>query len=229
MLIRIALVDDKAVNRQSFITKIQPFTDIEVVVIALNGDDFLRQLKNLPQQKMPQIAFVDLEMPQMDGIQTIGITKVLYPEIGCIVLTVFDDDEKIFEAIKAGAAGYLLKDESKDFIHDAIINVLESGGAPMSPGIARKTFDLLNKVQHVPAMANHHPEPVQNNILTERENEILQYTIDGWDAKRISSVLDISVHTVRKHVSNIYDKLHVTSKAQIIQLAYKNNWVKPAN
>jgi DNA-binding NarL/FixJ family response regulator len=225
MNIRIALVDDKAVNRQSFVNKLQPFNDVEIVITAVNGDDFLSQLKNIPQQKMPQVAFVDLEMPVMDGIQTIGVTKALYPEIQCIVLTVFDDDEKIFEAIKAGAAGYLLKDENKISIYDAIQNVLEYGGAPMSPGIARKAFDLLNKAQHISSLPEITTQP-EKNILSERENEILHYTINGWDAKRISSVLNISVHTVRKHIANIYEKLHVTSKAQIIQLAYKNNWIK---
>jgi DNA-binding NarL/FixJ family response regulator len=223
---RIALVDDKAVNRQSFINKLQLFSDLENVITAVNGDDFLSQLKNIPQQKMPQVAFIDLEMPVMDGIQTIGITKALYPEIHCIVLTVFDDDAKIFEAIKAGAAGYLLKDENKISIYDAIQNVLEYGGAPMSPGIARKAFDLLHKAQNISSLPEHVSDETEKNILSERENEILHYTINGWDAKRISSVLNISVHTVRKHIANIYEKLHVTSKAQIIQLAYKNNWIK---
>ena len=222
--VKIGLVDDKAVNRSSVTDKIKQFEDLEFCFIAVNGNDCLRQLKGLPVDKMPQVIFMDLEMPEMDGVQTISIARALYPEIYFIVLTVFDDDDKIFEAIKAGANGYLLKDENAIALHNAITNVIENGGAPMSPAIARKALDMLSKAQ----LQNETKEPKTNfpdNLVTEREKEILLHTINGLDAKRIAATLDISVLTIRKHIAHIYQKLHVNSKAQIISLAHKNNWV----
>ena len=222
--IKIGLVDDKAVNRSSVSYKIKQFEDLDFCFMAVNGNDCLEQLKGLPFEKMPRVIFMDLEMPEMDGVQTISLARALYPEIFFIVLTVFDDDDKIFEAIKAGAHGYLLKDESAVTLHNAITNVVESGGAPMSPAIARKAFEMLGKasLQTEGKIAEPHLLDV---LLTEREKEILLQTINGLDAKRIASMLDISVLTIRKHIANIYQKLHVNSKAQIFSLAHKNNWV----
>lgn len=222
--LKIGIVDDKQVNRSSISDKIKQFEDLSICFMAVNGNDCLEQLKGLPLEKMPQVIFMDLEMPGMDGVQTISLARALYPGIFFIVLTVFDDDDKIFEAIKAGAHGYLLKDESAITLHNAITNVLESGGAPMSPAIARKAFEMLGKAQL--QTGNKIAEPhLLDILLTEREKEILLQTINGLDAKRIASVLDISVLTIRKHIANIYQKLHVNSKAQIISLAHKNNWV----
>ena len=221
---RIGLVDDKAVNRSSITDKIKQFEDLNFCFIAVNGNDCLDQLKGLPVQNMPQVIFMDLEMPEMDGVQTISIARALYPEIYFIVLTVFDDEDKIFEAIKAGAHGYLLKDESAIALHNAITNVMETGGAPMSAAIARKAFEMLSKAQLQTETKIAEPH-LFDVLLTEREKEILLHTINGYDAKRIATILNISVLTIRKHIANIYQKLHVNSKAQIISLAHKNNWV----
>lgn len=222
--LRIGIVDDKPVNRSSISDKIKQFEDLNICFMAVNGNDCLEQLKGLPPDKMPQVIFMDLEMPEMDGVQTISLARALYPGIFFIVLTVFDDDDKIFEAIKAGAHGYLLKDESAATLHGAIANVVESGGAPMSPAIARKAFEMLGKasLQTGHKVSEQH---LLDALLTEREKEILLQTINGYDAKRIASLLDISVLTIRKHIANIYQKLHVNSKAQVISLAHKNNWV----
>lgn len=222
--IKIGLVDDKAVNRSSVTGKIKQFEDLDFCFTAVNGNDCLQQLKGLPFEKMPQVIFMDLEMPEMDGVQTISIARALYPGIYFIVLTVFDDDDKIFEAIKAGAHGYLLKDESAITLHNAITNVIENGGAPMSAAIARKTLEILGRAT-LPAETKAAEPHLLDALLTEREKEILLHTINGLDAKRIAAVLDISVLTIRKHIANVYQKLHVNSKAQIINLAHKNNWV----
>jgi len=221
---RIGLVDDKAVNRASIADKIKQFEDLDFCFTAVNGNDCLEQLKGLPIEKMPQVVFMDLEMPELDGVQTINIARALYPEIYFIVLTVFDDDDKIFEAIKAGASGYLLKDESAIALHNAITNVFENGGAPMSAAIARKALDMLSKSQLQSESKTAEPH-LLDVLVTEREKEILLFTINGLDAKRIAAKLDISVLTIRKHIANIYQKLHVNSKAQVISLAHKNNWV----
>ncbi|MEO5501572.1 MAG: response regulator transcription factor [Ginsengibacter sp.] len=220
---RIGIVDDKAVNRTSIAGKIKEFEDLDLCFIAENGDDCLDQLKGLPPGKMPHVIFMDLEMPGMDGISAIQFATALYPEIFSVVLTIFDDDDKIFEAIKAGAHGYLLKDENAIALHNAINSVVNIGGAPMSPGIARKALQLLcnseQAMREVPQTQN-----LLTQLLTDREKEILSHIIAGYDAKKIASILFLSVLTIRKHIGNIYHKLHVNTKAQAIILAHKNKW-----
>lgn len=218
---RIAIVDDKQINRTTVREKITAYREIELVLEAKNGHDFLEQLKHLPDEKRPQVVLMDLEMPVMDGIQTIAMATAAYPDIKFIVLTVFEDDEKIFEAIKAGAGGYLLKDDSAVNIIDAITNVVEYNGIPMSPSIARKTMELLRH-SLAPVTAE---KRTAESILTEREMEILKEMVTGKNYKAIGEKLFISPLTVRKHTANIYEKLHVNSRAQIINLAHKNKWV----
>ena len=216
----VALTEDNSINRKTFRQKIQAFPDVQVSFYSENGHECLEELKGLQHQHLPQVIFMDLEMPELDGIATIQIAKALYPQIHFIVLTVFDDDDKIFEAIKAGASGYLLKHEPASILHEAIENVITFGGAPMSPAIARKTIYLLSQSTTEISANNAMPK-----IITEREQEILQHMVKGWDAKRISIELNISVLTIRKHIANIYQKLHVNSKAQVISLAHKNKWI----
>lgn len=222
MAFTVALAEDNSVNRNTFLQKMKVIGDLEPIFIAQDGNDCLEHLKGLPHNKIPQVIFMDLEMPGMDGIETIRIAKTLYPQIHFIILTVFDDEEKIFEAIQAGASGYLLKHESAHVLKEAVVNVMDYGGAPMSPAIARKTLRLLSETHNSGATesAGSFPESI-----TEREQEILRFMVNGWDAKRISSELNISVLTIRKHIANIYQKLHVNSKAQVISLAHKNRWV----
>jgi DNA-binding NarL/FixJ family response regulator len=220
-LIRIALVEDNVVNRNTFQQKVQHHSHWKIIFIATNGENCLEQLKGMPENVLPNVIFMDIEMPGLNGIQTIAIGKTLYPQIHFIVLSAFDDDEKIFEAIKAGASGYLLKHESAASLNDAVVNLLEFGGAPMSPGIARKALQLLcsSVNEKIDRKASLIPE-----TISEREREILQHTENGLDAKRIANFLNISVFTVRKHIANIYEKLHVQSKAQIMKLAHNNKW-----
>jgi DNA-binding NarL/FixJ family response regulator len=220
----IALVEDNKINRNTFMQKIKLFPNLSLVFSADNGNMCLEELKGLPHQHLPQVVFMDLEMPEMDGIEAIRLAKSLYPQIHFIVLTVFDDDEKIFEAIKAGASGYLLKHEPAEILQEAIVTILESGGAPMSPAIARKALQLLSTSPPRPEAGPNNASAIPHAI-TDREKEILQLMVNGWDAKRIATELNLSVLTVRKHIANIYDKLHVNSKAQVISMAHKNNWV----
>lgn len=218
--VSIALAEDNPVNRKTFHQKMAALPQYEILFVAEDGAGCLEELKGLPPAKLPQVIFMDIEMPHLNGIETIAIAKALYPQVHFIVLTVFDDDEKLFEAIRAGASGYLLKHEPAAVLQDAITNVLEQGGAPMSPAIARKALKLLS---HAAKPVGTAEDPLPETI-TDREKEILQYTVNGWDAKRIASVLGISTLTVRKHIANIYTKLHVQSKAQVIQMAHKQGW-----
>jgi DNA-binding NarL/FixJ family response regulator len=219
--IKIALVEDNAVNRNTFQQKVSQHSNLELIFVANDGKECMSQLKGMPLHLLPRVIFMDIEMPVLNGIETVALAKSIYPEIHFIILTIFDDDEKIFDAIKAGASGYLLKHETHSSIEEAIINVLEYGGAPMSPAIARKALSLLNKTPAAPGRERTNAIP---QIITEREKEILQHTVSGWDAKQIAAHLNLSVLTVRKHIANIYEKLHVQSKAQIILMAQKNNW-----
>lgn len=217
---KIALVEDNPVNRKTLLQKISGLPQYDVLFVAEDGDQCLHELKGIPDKTLPQVVFMDLEMPNLNGVETIRMAKTLYPQVHFLVLTIFDDDDKIFEAIRAGASGYLLKHEPAAVLQDAITTILELGGAPMSPAIARKALKMLSGAAlHADTLEEQLPP-----ILTEREKEILQYTVNGWDAKRIAATINISTLTVRKHIANIYEKLHVQSKAQVIQMAHKNKW-----
>jgi len=222
MKINLAIAEDNDFLAKSLTEKLKLFSNrFALMYRARDGAEMVEYVNNNPEV---QVILMDIEMPGVDGIKATETIRALYPEIHFIVLTVFDDDDKIFEAIKAGAHGYLLKDESAITLHNAITNVLENGGAPMSPAIARKAFEMLGRSQ-APAEVKTRHNHMLDTMLTDREKEILQQTINGLDAKRIAAQLNISVLTIRKHIANIYQKLHVNSKAQIISLAHKKNWV----
>lgn len=224
MQFKIALTEDNAVNRNTFLKKLQISGQMDLVFMAHNGNECLEELKGLSHKGLPDVIFMDLEMPELDGIETIRIAKTLYPHIQFIVLTVFDDDAKIFDAIRAGASGYILKHEPAAVLEAAVVEVLQTGGAPMSPAIARKTLQLLSRAKETAQELTPTSDIPVN--LTEREQQILHQMVSGWDAKRIAVELQVSVLTIRKHIANIYDKLHVNSRAQVISLAHKNKWLK---
>lgn len=220
MAIRLAIADDKQINRTTVKEKIAGYGEIELVLEAKDGYDFLEKLKTAKAK--PQVVLMDLEMPVMDGIETIRRASAAFPEIKFIVLTVFEDNEKIFEAVKAGAGGYLLKDDTAVNIIDAITNVVEYNGIPMSPVIAQKAMELLRL--SAPAIGSN-GEKNEETVLTDRETDILKELASGKNYKGIGEKLMISPLTVRKHVSNIYNKLHVNNKMQAINVAQKNNWM----
>ena len=223
MKIAIGIVDDKPQNRLSLAEKINFSDDISVTLIAKDGHDFLEQMKRLPINVRPSVVLMDIEMPALDGIEAVRHGAQLYPETKFLMLTVFDDDDKIFEAIKAGAGGYLLKDEKVQVIIECIEQLADMGGAPMSPRIARKALDLLMKAT-IPSQVKQVPEK-NDYALSDREVEVLKLLVDGYDYKAIAEKLFLSSHTVRKHIANIYHKLHVTSKAQAIKIATNNKLI----
>jgi DNA-binding NarL/FixJ family response regulator len=220
-MIRLAIVDDKLVNRKTVRTNIASCKEMEVVLEAGNGEEFMDKMNLLTADKLPQIVLMDIDMPVMNGIEAIAVGSTKYPHTRFLVLTVFDDDEKIFEAIQAGASGYLLKDDSAVQLTEAITQALEYNAAPMSPAIARKTLAWLRQLPK-PASSG---QTETKEILSEREIEILKLMVEGLDYKKIADKLLISPFTVRTHTTKIYEKLHVNSKAQAIQMAYKYKWV----
>lgn len=220
--IKVGIVDDQPVNRVTIKQKLMPYDNITLVVEAKHGEDFFEKLKNMPVEDHPNVVLMDLEMPVLDGISTISTASIKYPEIKFIVLTIYEDNDKIFNAIKAGASGYLLKEDKAINIVEAITNVTEFDGIPMSPAIARRAMRLLSSA----------PQPKENEVedpsvyqLTEREMQILKEIVTGNSPIAIADKLFISPNTVRTHVNNIYKKLHLNSRSQIINLAYKNKWI----
>ena len=143
MTYKIALVDDKPNILTSLSKELNNYRNVEIVFTATNGADYLEQLSILSEDKYPQVVLMDIDMPVMNGIEAVRNSSNLYPSIQYIMLTVFDDDDKLFEALKAGANGYLLKEEITDAIIRAVEEVIEKNGAPMTPRIARKTLNML--------------------------------------------------------------------------------------
>jgi DNA-binding NarL/FixJ family response regulator len=225
MKILIAIVDDKTPNRVSLAERISYCEEIELVFTARNGIDFLDQLKALPYHLHPQVVLMDIEMPEMNGIDAVRQASHLYTHIKFLMLTVFDDDDKIFEAIKAGAGGYLLKDEKVNTIIEHLQQMMEMGAVPMSPSIARKAMNLLMK-STLPAVSSKAESGDFNFGLSERELEVLKLIVEGFDYKSIAQKIFLSTHTVRKHIANVYAKLHVSSKAQAIMIANTNKLIK---
>lgn len=219
-MIQIGIIDDKSLNRKVIRQNLQEYSEVQIVLEAVNGHDFLEQLTHLKIEDQPKLVLVDLDMPGMNGIDTIAIAAIKYPTIKFLVLTIFDDDDKIFNAIKAGASGYLLKDDAPLLLIDAIHNAYHLNGAPMSPAIARKTLLLLKSANHVEHSGLDKTGPIEN-LLSDREQELLKLLVKGFDYKKIASLLFISPQTVRTHISRIYEKLHINSKAQAILLAHK--------
>ncbi|HSR38925.1 MAG TPA: response regulator transcription factor [Phnomibacter sp.] len=225
-MLKIAIVDDMPNIRQMLRQKLAAQPDVRVLFTASNGKDFLEKMKADESGEMPDVVLMDLDIPELNGIETIAHAAVLYPDVRFLVLTVFDDDEKIFDAIKVGAGGYLLKDDKLTDIVAALQELVEFGGVPMSPQVARKALRMLSQAQ-LPAISNDTSVSQKGAgfDLTKREIEILSLMVDGKDSNEIATLLFLSVHTVRKHIANIYNKLHVCSRVQAIKVAIKNNWV----
>lgn len=187
--------------------------DLECRYIARNGEELLSFLK---KENDIKVVLMDIEMPGMDGIATTEAVRSEYPHIYVIMLTVFDDDDKILRAIQAGANGYLLKDDPAEEIVRGIRMILD-GGAPMSPTIAAKTLNIL-RTPLAPLKAIKQ----QDFSLSKREIQILEHLKDGFDYKQIADLLFISPATVRKHIENVYGKLRVHNKMQAVQKALQH-------
>ena len=235
MPVRIALVEDNPLLLQTLSRNLSLFDEVQVVFTAGDGQEAVR-LTGLHQ---PDVILMDIDMPRMNGIEATRQIREQHPAVRVLILTVFDYDDKIFAAIRAGASGYLLKEERTDQIVNAIEAVV-SGGAPMSPLIAYKTLALLRQPLTAPAKAipvalsvtvslaaTAKPAPSPATFaLTKREIDILEQLTNGLSPTEIGNKLFISLSTVRKHVENIYDKLYVHTKLEAIRLAEQHGWFK---
>ena len=212
-MIRIAIVDDNTFLQKTIQDKLSFFADVEVRMTAIHGQDIIEKLE---KNHNLDLILMDIEMPKMNGIEATAIIKSKFPQIKIIMLTVFDNDENIFKAIKAGADGYFLKEVNPQELYNGIQETL-SGGAGMTPSIALKTLKLLRE-----------PLVFDDSIakeeisLTSREIEVLEQLSKGLKYNAIAENLYLSPGTIRKHVENIYTKLQVHNKLEAIQKA-KNN------
>ncbi len=211
-MVRIVIVDDNVFLQKAVAEKLSFFEDLTLKFTALNGVDLLDKLA---KNKNIDLILMDIEMPECNGIEATKLVKDKYPQIKIIMLTVFDNDENIFNAIKAGADGYLLKEVNPKELHQGIHETM-NGGAAMNPSIALKTLKLLRN-------------PVEFNTteqeeikLSTREIEVLEQLSKGLNYNVIAENLFLSPSTVRKHIENIYTKLQVHNKLEAIQKA-KNN------
>ena len=214
----VAIVDDKKSLRTALQDRLNAFDNYEVLFTAENGKDFLEKMVEARKTISPDVVLMDIDMPIMNGIEAVAQGKDRYPNSKYLMLTIFDEDDKIFSAIKAGADGYLLKDEPVEKIKEAIINLLNEEGAPMSPSIARRALNLLMNAK---VDIKETPANDLDYNLTEREKEILLKLIDGLEYKEIAQDINVSPNTIRNHVTKIYKKLHVTSRAQAMKLFSK--------
>lgn len=217
MALRIALAEDKSFLAQVISTKLGLFPDeLELVFHAVDGVDLLARLAENPGV---DAILMDIEMPRMDGIEATAEVCARFPHIKVIIFTVFDDEQRIFDAVQAGAMGYLLKDESPEAIRTAIMTIM-AGGAPMSPTIAAKSLQLLRDPTRVEAKK---AEPESG--LTKREIAVLEQISQGLDYREIATNLIISPATVRKHIENIYRKLQVNNKMRAVSKASRQGLI----
>jgi DNA-binding NarL/FixJ family response regulator len=203
---KIRTLIQKFLNNQPELTCTRVFDAVE---------PFLQELKT---KSYPNVVLMDIDLPGMNGIEGMKLIKSQYPEIEIIMLTVYHDSHKIFDSLCAGASGYLLKHTSLPEIKESI-DVVLNGGSVMSPQIARKVMTYFSSSGHTPDLSKE--SKVQNekngeNELTLREREIVIGLVDGLSYKMIGDRMDISLDTVRAHIRNIYRKLHVNSKAEVI-------------
>ncbi|MCF1752064.1 response regulator [Mariniradius sediminis] len=210
-MIRVAIYDDNPVRRDSLQTVLALQSDLECVGSYGHCGSILEDLK----KARPDIILMDLEMPVVNGIEGIRLAKANFPEIKIIVQTAFDDDEKVFAALKAGAEGYILKSASVTQITQSIDEV-SKGGASMSPSIAMKVIRYFG---------NDPGEKREDYQLTPKESMVLKKLADGLSYKMIADELGISYFTVNNHIKKIYEKLHVHSLGEAVAKAHRSKLI----
>jgi DNA-binding NarL/FixJ family response regulator len=212
MNIRVAIFEDNNNLREGLRIMIRGTLGFECVGAFPNCDHLL---KNIEETK-PDVVLMDIQMPGMSGIEAVKLIKENFPQVKILMETIFEDDEKVFASICNGAEGYILKSTEPTRILSAIHEIYE-GGAPMTPSIASKVLQMFKK--NVTTQIN------ESFGLTDRENEVLRYLVEGLSYKLIAENCFISIETVRGHIKNIYKKLQVHSKSEAVAKAIKGKIV----
>lgn len=213
---RIVIADDNHFLTKVIAEKLSFFEGLKLKFTAHDGKDLMKKLE---EDSIVDLILMDIEMPGMNGIEATAEVKKRYPQIKIVMLTVFDNDENIFNSIKAGADGYLLKEVDHKTLYNGIIETL-NGGAAMTPSIALKTLKLLRN-----PMAFSHAEKEEEIKLSAREIDVLEQLSKGLSYTLIAENLFLSPSTVRKHIENIYKKLQVHNKLEAIQKAERNKLI----
>lgn len=210
--IKVALCEDNDHFRESLHQFIADSPGYEVSFSLSSAENILDHLA----VNAPDVILMDIDMPQLNGIKATSLVKSHFPEIDVLILTVYDDDDKIFDAILSGASGYLLKKTTPVRILEAIAEIKE-GGASMNASIVKKVLSFFNHQQH--------SKPSNNYTLSPKEMQILQCLVNGDSYKMIADHCGISIGTVRSHINNIYKKLHINSKSEAVAKALKERLV----
>jgi DNA-binding NarL/FixJ family response regulator len=205
--IKIVIVEDDADIRQSFASIIESGDGFTCVQAFENAEDAVAQIPAIK----PDVVIMDIHLPGMSGIEAVRILKDEMPGLQIAMCTVYEDDEHIFNALRAGASGYLLKRTTPEKLLEAVSD-LNQGGSPMSSEIARRVVASFQK-----------PTPVSPELamLTTREKEILDLLAKGYLYKEIAAELFISIETVKRHIHNIYEKLHVQTRTEALNKVFK--------
>jgi len=212
MDIRVVIFEDNKSLRQGLYQLINGSDGFECVGAF---EDCMNLIKNIEDTR-PDLVLMDIEMPGINGIEAVHILRQKFPELKILMQTIFEDSDKIFKSIQSGASGYILKTTSPSRILEFIKETYE-GGAPMSPSVATKVLKM---------MAEQAPTAKVNYFnLSEREKQILSCLVNGMSYKLIADTCFISIDTVRGHIRNIYEKLHVHSKGEAIATAIKGRIV----
>lgn len=207
MTIKVLIADDHVFYREGVRALLSNVPDIEVIGEAGSGEEAIAHATDL----QPNIILMDLKMPGMNGIDATRKINEVYPNIGVLVITMFDDDDSVFAAMRAGARGYLLKDADKDEVVRAIVAV-ERGEAIFSPAIAKRMMQYFA----APSASFPKSQPSEFAALTDRELEILDLIAQGHNNPVIANKLSLSIKTVQNYVSSILTKLQVADRAQAI-------------
>lgn len=207
-MIKVLIVEDQEIIRQSLEIMLHNKAGIEIVGTAENGKEVLKLVKKL----LPDVILMDIRMPEMDGVQCIEIVKEAFPRTKIIVLTTFDDDEYVFNALKNGASGYLLKGISVKELVEAI-KIVYSGGALINPNIAVKVFKFFSQMAHADYIVSVAKDAIKD--LSKNEMKIIQFIGMGMSNKEITEKLKFSEGTIRNYISSILSKLSLRDRTQI--------------
>ena len=219
MDIKIGIVEDQAQIRENLKTRLGFYDEIKIVMEAANAEIALKKISETDQKNRPHVILMDIEMPGKSGIEATQILKKDFPEIDILIQTVFENEEKIFHSIQAGASGYLLKDDPIQKYVDSIKELI-SGGAALSPSIAIKVMNYVKN--ETEAKAKKALDVQIEFSLSDRELEIIKGIVEDLTEHQLGEQLFISPHTVRTHIKNIYKKLHVHSRASAVRFAINN-------
>jgi DNA-binding NarL/FixJ family response regulator len=215
MSVRIAIFDDNKNIRDSITMLLRTDKSFEVAGSFPHVLDCVSDVKSC----RPDVVLMDIEMPGMTGIEAVRKIKKEFPEILIMMQTVFEDDDRVFDSICAGASGYILKNFLNTRLIDSI-KELQFGGSPMSPSIARKVMMKMQQVtEHIK------PTAAPDYQLTPREKEVLACVVNGLSYKMVADALFISYETVRTHIKKIYEKLHVASLTELVHKTMKERIV----